>query len=84
MAKQLAKKGALVAGIDILHYFKVLKKDEEKCYYISADFESLSQFIQKKYEFDNYQIPILAGYSSGATLVYGIKPRRQMRHIKAQ
>jgi type IV secretory pathway VirJ component len=72
MAKQLAKKGALVAGIDILHYFKVLKKDEEKCYYISADFESLSQFIQKKYEFDNYQIPILAGYSSGATLVYGI------------
>lgn len=72
MAKQLAKKGALVAGIDILHYIKALQKDTDPCYYVSADFESLNQFLQKKFEFENYITPILSGYSSGATLIYGI------------
>jgi type IV secretory pathway VirJ component len=72
MARELAKRGALVAGIDILHYFKALQKEEEKCYYISVDFETLNQFIQKKYDFENFELPILAGYSSGATMTYGI------------
>ena len=72
MAKQLAKKGAIVAGIDILHYLKAIQKEEGSCYYVSADFENFSQYLQKKYEFESYELPILAGYSSGATLIYGI------------
>jgi type IV secretory pathway VirJ component len=72
MANNLALMGALVAGIDIRHYFESLKSLNVPCYYPAADFEELSLTIQKKYKFDQYIKPILVGYSSGATLVYGL------------
>jgi type IV secretory pathway VirJ component len=72
MAAQLVAKGAMVAGIDIRHYMSNLKKLHSKCYYPASDFESLSLFLQKKFRFSNYFKPILVGYSSGATLGYGI------------
>jgi type IV secretory pathway VirJ component len=72
MAKRLATLDALVAGIDIIHYLKELGSSSESCTYPAADFEALSQFIQKKYDFPIYITPILVGYSSGATLVYAI------------
>jgi type IV secretory pathway VirJ component len=71
IANQIVAQGALVAGIDIRYYFKNLKKQHGKCYYPAGDFELLSLFLQKKYKFHNYYKPILMGYSSGATLVYG-------------
>jgi type IV secretory pathway VirJ component len=70
MAKALASLDAVVAGIDITHYLKELRVSSEKCSYPAADFEMLSKFIQKKFNFPNYIPPILVGYSSGATLVY--------------
>jgi type IV secretory pathway VirJ component len=72
MAKKIVTRGALVAGIDIQHYYKSLKTLKSKCYYPAGDFEELSLKIQKKYKFKQYIKPILVGYSSGATLVYGI------------
>jgi type IV secretory pathway VirJ component len=72
IANQIVAQGALVAGIDIRYYFNNLKKQHGKCYYPAGDFELLSLFLQKKYKFHNYLKPILIGYSSGATLVYGI------------
>jgi len=72
MASQLAAQGALVVGIDIRHYMGALKKQKNACYYPAGDFESLSLYLQKKFRFPNYLKPILVGYSSGATLVYGI------------
>jgi type IV secretory pathway VirJ component len=72
MAENLAVKGALVAGIDIQHYFKSLKSLKAPCYYPAGDFEELSLTVQKKYKFDQYLKPILVGYSSGATLIYGL------------
>ena len=72
MAQKLAKEGALVLGIDIKHYMQVLQREKVHCHYISADFEILNQYIQKKYHFKKYTLPVLAGYSSGATLIYGI------------
>jgi type IV secretory pathway VirJ component len=72
MASQLSAKGAMVAGINILHYISSLQKQETKCYYPASDFESLSLYIQKEYRFSDYHKPILMGYSSGATLAYGI------------
>ncbi len=72
MAKKIAAQGALVAGIDIRSYYKELKTLSEKCYYPAGDFEQLSIMVQKKYQFNDYLKPILIGYSSGATLVYGI------------
>ncbi|WDF61721.1 virulence factor [Flavobacterium sp. KACC 22758] len=72
MAKNIVDQGALVAGIDIQHYFKAIKKEKTKCYYPAGDFEELSLILQKKLKLKQYFKPVLIGYSSGATLVYGM------------
>jgi type IV secretory pathway VirJ component len=72
IGNQLVARGAMVVGINI-HNFMINKMAQhEKCYYPAGDFEELSLYLQKKYKFKNYLKPILLGYSSGATLVYGI------------
>ena len=71
MAKNIAEQGAMVAGLNIITYYKNIKKDNVKCYYPASDFENLSLEIQKRYKFPDYFKPILIGYSSGSTLVYG-------------
>ena len=72
MALNFVDLNATVIGIDIRSYLGNLGKTKLACYYPAADFENLSKFIQKKYHFKNYTNPVLLGYSSGATLVYGI------------
>jgi Type IV secretory pathway, VirJ component len=62
----------LVIGVDILRYFKVLRQRTEDCYNVAADFVQLATVIEKKYAFTDYVPPVIMGYSSGATLVYGI------------
>lgn len=70
MAKSLVELDSMVVGIDITHYIKQLNASSEKCHYAAAHFEALSQYLQKKYKFQQYTPPVLVGYSSGATLVY--------------
>ncbi|MBI4774428.1 MAG: virulence factor family protein [Deltaproteobacteria bacterium] len=72
MARELSRLGALVAGIDIVHYLNEMEKEHGTCAYPAADFEALSQFVQKTLDFPHYTPPILVGYSSGATLVYAV------------
>jgi type IV secretory pathway VirJ component len=72
MARDLAQTKSLVAGIDINHYLAELAKSDETCSYPAADFEALSQFLQKSRGYAVYQKPVLVGYSSGATLVYAV------------
>ncbi len=72
MAKNISDQGAVVAGIDITHYFRMIRSEKVKCYYPAGDFETLSLTIQKKLKFEKYLKPVLIGYSSGATLAYGI------------
>jgi type IV secretory pathway VirJ component len=72
MARALSSLNALVIGIDINYYLKELEKSTEKCSYPAADFEMLSKYVQKKLNYEEYVIPVLVGYSSGATLVYAI------------
>ncbi|AMV71210.1 virulence factor family protein [Desulfuromonas carbonis] len=72
MARSLAGLDALVVGIDVTHYLRQLAKRNQTCSYPAADFENLSKFVQKKLGFDRYRTPVLVGYSSGATLVYGL------------
>ncbi len=72
MAERLARQGALVLGIDILHYNRMIRKVNGSCYYISGDFEYLNEFVQKKLNFKKFITPILAGYSSGATMAYAL------------
>ncbi len=70
MARELATTGALVVGVDIVHYLKELAASSDACLYPASDFEALSQFVQKKLDLPTYVVPVLIGYSSGATLVY--------------
>ncbi len=72
MARDLQELGALVVGVDIVHYLGQLARGEEKCSYAAADFEALSQFVQKKLDLPAYLSPVMVGYSSGATLVYAV------------
>lgn len=71
MANNILNQGAMVVGVDIRQYFKLIKSQKVKCYYPAGDFESLSLRLQRKYKLPSYQKPLLVGYSSGATLVYG-------------
>jgi type IV secretory pathway VirJ component len=72
MANSIVKLQALVVGVNIDHYIKSIGNSKTRCLYPASEFEQLSLFIQKKYKIPNYIKPILIGYSSGATLVYGI------------
>ena len=72
MARALAGLDALVAGVDINQYRKSIRKLKSDCVYSAADFEALSQYLQKYYKFDRYKLPVLVGYSSGATMVYAV------------
>ena len=72
MARVLAGRKALIVGIDNVHYLEMLNQSSETCLYPAAEFESLSKYVQRKLGYPEYMQPVLAGYSSGATLVYAI------------
>ena len=63
---------SLVIGVDILRYFKELRQRTDECYNVTADFVQLATAVEKKYDFPDYKPPVIMGYSSGATLAYGI------------
>lgn len=70
MARHLAADGALVVGIDVRHYLAALAQAGDRCVSLAADFELLSHDVQKQLQLPHYLTPELAGYSSGATIVY--------------
>jgi type IV secretory pathway VirJ component len=69
MAKRLRGLGALVVGIDIRPFVKSLEASKG-CAYPGGALEELSRAVQLRFKLPAYGRPILAGYSSGATLVY--------------
>jgi len=71
-AQAFSKLNNLVIGVDILRYYKDLKQRTGDCYNVSADFVQLATVIEKRYNFTDYIPAVIMGYSSGATLVYGI------------
>jgi type IV secretory pathway VirJ component len=71
MAKALQEKGAVVIGVDVTRYLASLTATgKAPCQLIAGDFENLSHKIQKEIGMREYQVPVLLGYSSGATVVY--------------
>jgi type IV secretory pathway VirJ component len=72
MAEHLAEQGAIVVGIDIRHYLAALGAAKQSCVSLAGDFELLSHDVQKKLALEHYIAPVLAGYSSGATVVYAV------------
>jgi type IV secretory pathway VirJ component len=71
-AEEFSEMNNIVIGVDILHYFKDLRQRTEDCYRVATDFVELATAIEKKYDFPEYKPALIMGYSSGATLVYGI------------
>jgi hypothetical protein len=70
MARELAGMDALVAGVDIRHYMKASTADPDKCWDPGTDFAELGRVIEKRFGYTSKVKPVLAGYSSGATIVY--------------
>jgi type IV secretory pathway VirJ component len=74
MVRALRAMGALVIGVDVGRYFASLGRAAQRagvhCQKIAADFESLSHQVQKQIGLREYHVPVLVGYSSGATVVY--------------
>ncbi|HEY1492692.1 MAG TPA: AcvB/VirJ family lysyl-phosphatidylglycerol hydrolase [Steroidobacteraceae bacterium] len=74
MARALQADGAVVIGVDIREYFsslgKVAARGNAPCQMIAADFEALSHQVQKQIGLEEYLVPVLVGYSSGATVAY--------------
>ncbi len=71
-SETFSEMNTLVIGVDILRYFKDLRLRTDDCYNVAADFVQLATDVEKKYNFPDYKPPLIMGYSSGATLVYGI------------
>ncbi len=71
-ADEFSRMNNLVIGVDIIRYFRELRTRTDECYRVATDFTELITFIEKKYDFAEYKAATIMGYSSGATLVYGI------------
>ena len=71
-AETFSEMNNVVIGVDILRYYKDLRQRSEECYTVAADFVQLATEIEKRYNFPEYKPAVIMGYSSGATLVYGI------------
>jgi type IV secretory pathway VirJ component len=71
-AEEFSRMNNLVIGVDIGRYFKELRQRTGDCYHVASDFVELATAIEKRYNFPEYKPALIMGYSSGATLVYGI------------
>ena len=72
MARAFTAAGAAVAGLDVRHYLADISAHPGPCRYMAADFETLAHRVQRELHLDDYQLPLLYGYSSGATVAYAV------------
>ncbi|HWK44731.1 MAG TPA: AcvB/VirJ family lysyl-phosphatidylglycerol hydrolase [Stellaceae bacterium] len=68
VAAALAKKGALVAGVDTAGYRRTLDGAGTGCHDLVTDAETTSRGLQRKRGYTTYHSPILAGLGEGGTL----------------
>ncbi len=72
IARKLAERGAMVAGIDTPQLFGALESDGGSCVFPDGDLENLAHYLQGYARLPTYHTPVLVGYSSGATLAYAM------------
>jgi type IV secretory pathway VirJ component len=70
MARRLVAKGAAVAGIDTPRYLTAIGATRDHCRYLAGDLETLAHRIERELGLPTYRVPLLYGYSSGASIVY--------------
>jgi type IV secretory pathway VirJ component len=71
MARRLGDE-ALVVGIPMPEWQRIAEKHPGSCWYPAGELEAMAQAVEKTYKFPRYVSPILVGFSSGATVVYGV------------
>ena len=71
LARELARHGALVAGIDGPKLAADFEADADECVFPDGDLENFSHFLQAYYRLPTYVTPLLMGQGSGASLAYG-------------
>lgn len=71
MTKALTRQGVAVAGVSTPAFQHGLEAGKDGCINPNFALSALAQDVEHKLGLARYQRPILAGYSSGATLVYG-------------
>ncbi len=72
LALVLARRGAMVAVIDVSKFDEALAADAADCVFPDGDLENLSHFIQAYYHLPIYRAPLLVGYGAGANLAYAV------------
>lgn len=70
MSKQLTSLGAAVAGFSTPAYLKAWEASRDACINPNVDTVALAQEVEHRLKLKSYVEPVLAGYSSGATVVY--------------
>ncbi len=71
MARRIAP-WAVVLGIPLPAYRRLAEKEPGRCWYPAGELEAVARAAEKALGFPRYLEPVLAGYSSGATLAYGV------------
>jgi type IV secretory pathway VirJ component len=70
-ARELARHGVAVVGVDLPHYLAgLVATKEDQCHYTVAELEEWSHRLQRELGFERYRSPILAGIGEGATLAH--------------
>jgi type IV secretory pathway VirJ component len=62
---------AIVVGLSMPAWQKRVEAHSGQCWYPGGELEVAAQALEKLYALPHYVRPILVGYSSGATVVYG-------------
>jgi len=70
MARRLDDR-AIVAGLSMPAWQKRAEQHAGACWYPAGELEVAAQALEKAYGLPHYVPPVLVGYSSGATVVYG-------------
>jgi type IV secretory pathway VirJ component len=70
MARHLLEQDAAVVGIDIRRYRQSINAPTAACKSFAVDFEGLAHEVERRLKLEEYLLPVLVGYSSGATLAY--------------
>jgi type IV secretory pathway VirJ component len=70
MSATMAALDTLVIGIDIRYYMRTLRNAEVPCSDVAGDLAALARTIERRLGYPRPVAAWLAGYSSGATLVY--------------
>jgi type IV secretory pathway VirJ component len=60
----------VVVGLDVRTYLADIAAHPGACRYLAADFETLAHRVQRELSLREYLVPLLYGYSSGATVAY--------------